>query len=163
MLIKIKNKDTLIFDEYKLKCSIGKGGIKKNKIEGDKSTPKGIYKLGKLYWRADRVEKPITKLLTKKINKKMGWCNDSRSKFYNKEILIKKNIKHEKLMRKDFKYNYFILIKYNYTKVKKNVGSAIFIHLTKNYKPTSGCIALSENDFLVLSKLVNKKSKIIIN
>tara|TARA_B100001741_G_C16473300_1_gene561172 strand:- start:281 stop:772 length:492 start_codon:yes stop_codon:yes gene_type:complete len=162
MLIKIKNKDTLIFDEFKLKCSIGKAGIKKNKIEGDKSTPKGIYKLGKLYWRADRVEKPITKLLTKKINKKMGWCNDSRSKFYNKEILINKNIKHEKLMRKDFKYNYFILIKYNYTKVKKNVGSAIFIHLTKNYKKTSGCIALSEKDFLILAKIVNKNTLIKI-
>ena len=162
MLIKIKNKDTLIFDEFKLKCSIGKAGIKKNKIEGDKSTPKGIYKLGKLYWRADRVEKPITKLLTKKINKKMGWCNDSRSKFYNKEILIKKNIKHEKLMRKDFKYNYFILIKYNYTKVKKNVGSAIFIHLTKNYKKTSGCIALSKKDFLILAKVVNKNTLIKI-
>ena len=162
MLIKIKNKDTLIFDEFKLKCSIGKAGIKKNKIEGDKSTPKGIYKLGKLYWRADRVEKPITKLLTKKINKKMGWCNDSRSKFYNKEILINKNIKHEKLMRKDFKYNYFILIKYNYTKVKKNVGSAIFIHLTKNYKNTSGCIALSEKDFLILAKIVNKNTLIKI-
>ena len=90
MLIKIKNKDTLIFDEFKLKCSIGKAGIKKNKIEGDNSTPKGIYKLGKLYWRADRVEKPNTKLVTKKINKKMGWCNDSKSKFYNKEIKIKK-------------------------------------------------------------------------
>ena len=162
MLIKIKNKDTLIFEEFKLKCSIGKAGIKKNKIEGDKSTPKGIYKLGKLYWRADRVEKPITKLLTKKINKKMGWCNDSRSKFYNKEILINKNIKHEKLMRKDFKYNYFILIKYNYTKVKKNVGSAIFIHLTKNYKKTSGCIALSEKDFLILAKIVNKNTLIKI-
>ena len=162
MLIKIKNKDTLIFDEFKLKCSIGKAGIKKNKIEGDKSTPKGIYKLGKLYWRADRVEKPITNLLTKKINKKMGWCNDSRSKFYNKEILINKNIKHEKLMRKDFKYNYFILIKYNYTKVKKNVGSAIFIHLTKNYKKTSGCIALSEKDFLILAKIVNKNTLIKI-
>tara|TARA_Y100001960_G_scaffold203835_1_gene212906 strand:+ start:145 stop:636 length:492 start_codon:yes stop_codon:yes gene_type:complete len=162
MLIKIKNKDTLIFDEFKLKCSIGKAGIKKNKIEGDKSTPKGIYKLGKLYWRADRVEKPITKLLTKKINKKMGWCNDSRSKFYNKEILINKNIKHEKLMRKDFKYNYFILIKYNYTKVKKNVGSAIFIHLTKNYKKTSGCIALSKKDFLILAKVVSKNTLIKI-
>ena len=162
MLIKIKNKDTLIFDEFKLKCSIGKAGIKKNKIEGDNSTPKGIYKLGKLYWRADRVEKPNTKLVTKKINKKMGWCNDSRSKFYNKEILINKNIKHEKLMRKDFKYNYFILIKYNYTKVKKNVGSAIFIHLTKNYKKTSGCIALSEKDFLILAKIVNKNTLIKI-
>ena len=163
MLIKIKNKDTLIFDEFKLKCSIGKAGIKKNKIEGDNSTPKGIYKLGKLYWRADRVEKPDTKLVTKKINKKMGWCNDSKSKFYNKEIKIKKNIKYEKLMRKDFKYDYLIFIKYNYPKTKKNKGSAIFIHLTNNYNNTSGCIALKKKDFLILAKIIDKKTLIKIN
>tara|TARA_Y100001970_G_scaffold163327_1_gene199644 strand:+ start:1533 stop:2024 length:492 start_codon:yes stop_codon:yes gene_type:complete len=163
MLIKIKNKDTLIFDEFKLKCSIGKAGIKKNKIEGDNSTPKGIYKLGKLYWRADRVEKPNTKLVTKKINKKMGWCNDSKSKFYNKEIKIKKNIKYEKLMRKDFKYDYLIIIKYNYPKAKKNKGSAIFIHLTNNYNNTSGCIALKKKDFLILAKIIDKKTLIKIN
>ena len=67
MLIKLKNKDTLIFDEFKFKCSIGKNGLKKNKIEGDKSTPKGIFSLGKLYYRSDRVPKPESNLTTKKI------------------------------------------------------------------------------------------------
>ena len=93
----------------------------------------------------------------------MGWCNDVSSQFYNKEIEIKKNIKHEKLYRNDYKYDYFILIKYNYKKTIKNKGSAIFIHLTKNYKPTEGCIAISKKDFLILAKLVNKNTKILIN
>ena len=62
MLIKLKNKDRLIVDDFKFKCSIGKNGVKKHKIEGDKSTPKGTYILGKVYYRSDRVEKPITKL-----------------------------------------------------------------------------------------------------
>jgi L,D-peptidoglycan transpeptidase YkuD (ErfK/YbiS/YcfS/YnhG family) len=93
----------------------------------------------------------------------MGWCNDVSSQFYNKEIKIKKNIKHEKLYRNDYKYDYFILIKYNYKKTIKNKGSAIFIHLTKNYKPTAGCIAISKKDFLILAKLVNKNTKILIN
>ncbi len=163
MLIELKNKDTLIFDDFKLKCSIGKSGIKKNKFEGDKSTPKGIYKLGKLFWRKDRVKKPVTKLITKKINKKMAWCTDSNSKFYNKEIKIKKNIKHEKLFRKDYKYNYFILVKYNYNKSIKKKGSAIFIHLTKNYKKTAGCITLSEKDFLILAKVIKKNTFIKIS
>ena len=89
----------------------------------------------------------------------MGWCNDSKSKFYNKEIKIKKNIKYEKLMWKDFKYDYLIIIKYNYRKAKKNKGSAIFIHLTnKNYKKTEGCIALGKKDFRKILKLVNKKT-----
>ena len=69
MLIKLKNKDTLIFDEFKFKCSIGKKGIKKNKYEGDKSTPSGIYELGHLYYRSDRTNKPVTKINTKIIKK----------------------------------------------------------------------------------------------
>ena len=163
MIIKLKNKDTLIIDNFKLKCCVGKGGLKKNKIEGDGATPKGKFSLGKLYWRSDRIKKPKTNLNCKIITKKLGWCTDSKSRFYNKEFKIQKKVRHEKLMRKDYKYNLLIEINYNKKNTIKNKGSAIFIHLTKNYKPTSGCIALGENDFLVLSKLVNKKSKIIIN
>ena len=163
MIIHIKNKDTLIVEEFKLKCSIGKKGIRKNKLEGDFYTPSGKFEVGKLYWRPDRVQKPNTKLFCKPINKRMGWCNDSKSKFYNKEIKVNKTIKFEKIYRNDYKYNYFILLKYNYIKPKKNKGSAIFIHLTKDYKKTAGCIALSKKDFLILAKLINKKSKIIIN
>ena len=163
MIIKLKNKDTLIVDDFKLKCCVGKGGLKKNKVEGDGATPKGKFSLGKLYWRNDRIKKPKTSLNCKKITKNLGWCTDSKSKLYNKEFKIHKKIKHEKLMRKDYKYNLFIEINYNKKNTIKNKGSAIFIHLTKNYKPTLGCIAISENDFLVLAKLVNKKSKIIIN
>ena len=163
MIIKIKNKDTLIIGEFKLKCCIGKNGISKNKTEGDLTTPAGIFKIGNLYWREDRVKKPTTKLFCKKIKRNMGWCNDSKSKLYNKEIKINKKIKHEKLFRKDYKYNYLLVIEYNTKSIKPNKGSAIFIHLTKNFKPTVGCIALLEKDFLILLKLINKKSKIKIS
>ena len=162
MIIKLKNKDTLNVGEFKLKCCIGKKGLSKNKIEGDFKTPAGKFKLGNLYWRPDRLKKPNTKLVCKKIKKNMGWSNDSDSSYYNKEIIINKRIKHEKLYRYDSKYDLFILIKYNYSKVKKNKGSAIFIHLTKNYKATAGCIALSKKDFLILSKVIKKNSEIII-
>ena len=163
MLIELKNKDTLNVGEFKLKCCIGKKGISKNKVEGDLQTPSGKFKLGNLYWRSDRVKKPETKLFCKKIKKNMGWCNDSNSIYYNKEIQINKKVKHEKLYRHDYKYDLFILVKYNYLKVKKNKGSAIFIHLTKNYKATSGCIAVSKKDFLILSKMLKKNSQIIID
>ncbi len=163
MTITLKNKDTLIIDDFKLKCCLGKGGLKKNKIEGDYSTPSGKFKLGNLYWRPDKVKKPSTKLFCKKINNNTGWCNDSKSKFYNKEIKTNKKIRHEKLFRSDYKYDYLILIKYNYSQPKKNRGSAIFIHLSKNYKPTAGCIALKKKDFLILVKVINKRTTIVIN
>ena len=163
MIIHIKNKDTLIVEDFKFKCSVGNRGIRKNKFEGDFCTPSGKFKIGKLYWRPDRVQLPKTKLLCKKISKNMGWCNDVKSQFYNKEIKINKKIKHEKLYRYDHKYDYFILIKYNYKKTIKNKGSAIFIHITKNYKPTAGCVAISKKDFLILIKLISKNTKILIN
>ena len=163
MKITLKNKYTLKIDDFKFKCCIGKNGLKKNKTEGDRCTPKGIFKLGKLYYRKDRVKKPITSLIIKKIKRNMGWCNDSKNKFYNQEIKINKNIKHEKLLRKDYKYNYLLVIEYNTKKIKPNKGSAIFIHLTKNFKATAGCIALLEKDFLIMAKLINKKSTIKIS
>ena len=162
MIIRLKNKDTLNFDDFSIKCVIGKNGLNKNKKEGDKSTPIGKFKLGPLYWRADKIEKPETNISCKKINKNMGWCNDINSRFYNKEIKVNKKIKHEKLFRKDYKYNLFLVIKYNDKKIIKGKGSAIFIHLTKNYKKTAGCIAVKQKDFLVMIKLLSKKSKIII-
>tara|TARA_B100000401_G_scaffold232061_1_gene157078 strand:+ start:274 stop:762 length:489 start_codon:yes stop_codon:yes gene_type:complete len=162
MLIKLKNKDTLIFDEFKFKCAIGKNGLKKNKIEGDKSTPKGIFSLGKLYYRSDRVPKPETNLTTKKITKNLGWCDISNNKYYNQEVSSLKNVNKEKFFRKDNKYDYLIIINYNKNKIK-NKGSAIFIHLTRDYKATNGCIAVNENDFLILAKLINKKTHIKLN
>tara|TARA_Y100001970_G_C13759236_1_gene614905 strand:+ start:53 stop:544 length:492 start_codon:yes stop_codon:yes gene_type:complete len=162
MTIKLKNKDKLIIDDFEFKCCIGKNGLKKHKKEGDLTTPKGIFTLGNLYYRQDRVNKPNTKLKIKVIKPDMGWCNQSMHKLYNKEIKIEKKIKHEKLFRKDHKYDYFIEIKYNSKKVFPNKGSAIFIHLTKNYFPTAGCIALKKKDFLILLKLINKKTKIKI-
>ena len=164
MLIILKNKETLKVGDFYLKCSIGKNGLSSKKKEGDKTTPTGLFSLGKIYYRADRVKKPNTKILTKIITKKMGWCDDPKSKFYNKEIKInKKNVSYERLFKKDASYNFLIYINYNKKKTQPYKGSAIFIHITKNYKKTAGCIALKEKDFLILAKLVDKKTKIKIN
>tara|TARA_B100000575_G_C22737545_1_gene441443 strand:- start:98 stop:592 length:495 start_codon:yes stop_codon:yes gene_type:complete len=163
MTIFIKNKHTLQIDEFKFKCCIGKKGLTKNKKEGDKKTPKGTFEIENLYFRKDRKKKPFTKLKCIEIKKEMGWCDDTRfSTKYNKLIKIKDNIKHEKLKREDSKYDFFIPIKYNFKKTIAGKGSCIFIHLTNNYKPTAGCIALKEKDFLIMLKLIKKNSKIKI-
>ena len=163
MIIHIKNKDTLIVEEFKLKCSIGKRGIRKNKLEGDFYTPSGKFEVGKLYWRPDRVKLPKTKLLCKKIKKNMGWCNDIRSKKYNREIFFPFRYKSERLYRSDKVYDIFINIKYNYSPTYKEKGSAIFLHLTnKKYKATKGCIAIQKRDFLKILPLVNNNTKILI-
>ena len=162
MQIVIKNKDTLLYEEFKFKCSIGRNGISSNKVEGDRKTPRGIYSLGPVYFRYDRIDEPISKLKKIKIKKNMGWCDDTDSKYYNKLIKTNMPIKHEKLFRNSQIYDIFIPIKYNTFKTKKNKGSAIFLHLTKNYKKTLGCISLKKRDMIILLKLINKKTKIKI-
>ena len=162
MTIIIKNKETLIFDNFIFKCSVGKNGITSKKNEGDKKTPKGLFSLSNVYYRKDRNLKPITKLLTIPITKKMGWCNDIKNKKYNKLIKISNSTRHEKMFRKDYKYDYIIPINYNTKNTEIGKGSAIFIHLSKTYKKTAGCVALKKKDLLILLKLINRKTKIKI-
>ena len=162
MIILLKNKQTVQLDDFKFKCCIGKNGLTKFKKEGDFKTPRGTFKIEHLYFRKDRIEKPITKLKCIEIKKNMGWCDDQKSKKYNKLIKINKDYSYEKLFREDYKYDLLIPIKYNFEKIIQNKGSCIFIHLTKNYKPTAGCIALSKKDFLILLRLINKDTKIRI-
>jgi L,D-peptidoglycan transpeptidase YkuD (ErfK/YbiS/YcfS/YnhG family) len=163
MTILIKNKHTLLIDEFRFRCCIGKNGSTKNKKEGDKKTPKGTFEIENLYYRKDRLAKPITSLKCIEIKKDMGWCDDIYvQKKYNKRIKTEKKFKHEKLKRKDYKYDLLIPIKYNFKRPISGLGSCIFIHLTKDYRPTAGCIALKKKDFLIMLKLINKNSKIKI-
>ena len=161
MIITVVN-NTLILDDFKFKCCVGKSGVTKHKTEGDKKTPKGVFKLDNLYFRKDKNLKLDTKLNKVPITKNMGWCDDVNSKKYNKLVKINNKIRHEKIFRKDSIYDLFIPIKYNMIQTKKGKGSAIFLHLTKNYKKTLGCVALKKKDMLILIRLINKKTKIKI-
>ena len=86
MIIHVKNKNTLIIGDFTLKCCVGKNGLNLNKIEGDNSTPKGLFNLNKLYYRKDRVGVPKTKISKKIITRNISWCDDPTHKKYNREI-----------------------------------------------------------------------------
>ena len=163
MMIEIKKNGLLKYKDFACKCSFGKSGIKLKKIEGDNATPKGTFSLGKIYYRKDRIKNIQSKLSKKKIIRGMGWCHNINSKKYNQEIKFLNYLETENLFRKDYKYDIFIVINYNTNSVKKRRGSAIFLHLTKNYRPTKGCIAITKKNLIYLIKKINKKTKIKIN
>ena len=162
MIIHVKNKTTLIIDDFKFKCCVGKNGFNSYKKEGDYSSPRGLFKLKKLYFRKDRVAYPKCKISKKIITKDMAWCDDAKHKRYNEEIKITDKNSKEIFYRKDHKYDYLITIDHNHNKIPYK-GSAIFIHLTNNYKPTAGCIALVKKDFEILLNLIDQKTKIKIS
>ena len=163
MIIKLLNKHTLEIDDFQFRCCIGKKGLKKNKKEGDKSTPIGKFKLNRIFYRPDRIKKFNCKVKKIKIKKNMGWCDDPISKKYNRLIKTSNKIKHEKLYRRDNKYDILIELDYNLKKIIPFAGSAIFLHLTKNYKPTAGCIAINLNDMRILIKILDKNNLIEIS
>ena len=162
MNIKLKRK-YLYYLNYKIKCSIGKNGITKNKQEGDLKTPSGIFSLKKIFYRKDRIKLFKTTLKKNYIKKSIGWCDDPNSEHYNKEIKFPFNGSAEKLWRKDNIYDLIIILNYNFNPIIKNKGSAIFLHICKkNYAPTKGCVAINKKDMMNLIINIKKNTKLII-
>ena len=157
------NKKYLIYKQYKVKCAIGKRGIGYKRKEGDLITPKGLYKIRFILYRKDRIKKIKTKLKKIVIKKNMGWCDDPKSKKYNQLIYLPFISSYEKLFLKKNIYDIILVLNYNMSPIKKNKGSAIFIHIAKkNYKKTEGCVAVKKINLLKIIKDIKKNTKIKI-
>jgi L,D-peptidoglycan transpeptidase YkuD (ErfK/YbiS/YcfS/YnhG family) len=157
------NKNYLTFNNYKVKCAIGKRGIGYKKKEGDLITPAGRYIIKYILYRKDRIKKIQTQIKKFEITKNMGWCDDSRSKKYNKLIKLPSSYKYEKLYKKENIYDIILVLNYNMSPIIKNKGSAIFIHVAKkNYKKTEGCVALKKIHLLRVLKELKKHTKVEI-
>ena len=163
MHIIIKNK-FLIYKDYKVKCAIGKRGINTHKKEGDLTTPRGKFKINEIFYRKDRIKylkSPIKKI---EIKRNMGWCDDPKSREYNKLIKIPFKFNYEKLYRKDNIYDIILVLNYNTRPVKKYKGSAIFIHISKRkLAPTKGCVALKKNELKKILTLIKKDTIVKIH
>jgi L,D-peptidoglycan transpeptidase YkuD (ErfK/YbiS/YcfS/YnhG family) len=163
-MIIINKSSYLKYKDLKFKCALGKSGIGNKKIEGDNITPKGNFKIIKIYYRKDRLKKLSSKFTLTEITKDMGWCDDPKSKKYNQLIKLPTNYSHENLYRKDNIYDLILVLNYNMKPTIKNKGSAIFIHITKkNYQPTKGCIAIKKNNLVKLISKIDKNIKIKIS
>ncbi len=163
-MIIINKTGYLKYKNLKFRCALGKAGVKKKEKEGDNITPKGIFKITKIYYREDKI-KNITSVLKKiKIKKNMGWCDDPNSQLYNQQITLPNKYSHEKLYRNDNLYDLILVLNYNSNPIIKNKGSAIFIHIAKNsYKKTKGCIALKKVHLIELISKIKKNTKVKIN
>jgi L,D-peptidoglycan transpeptidase YkuD (ErfK/YbiS/YcfS/YnhG family) len=150
--------------------NIGQSGLTNNKIEGDGKTPIGTFQLSnKIYYRADKITfaKKNEYLKYIPIKENFGWCDDSKSKKYNQLIDIRKNKScksFENLYRSDNLYDIIIPIEYNVNPAIPGKGSAIFIHLQKDFdKSTAGCISFEKKDLIKLIEELGRKNEIIIS
>ena len=163
-MIIVKKSGYLKYKNLKFRCALGKAGIKKKEKEGDNVTPKGIFKIIKMYYRPDKIKKIKTNIKKIKIKKNMGWCDDPRSRFYNQQINLPSKFSYEKLYRNDNLYDLILVLNYNTNPIIENKGSAIFVHIAKkSYTKTKGCIALKKKHLIELISIIKKNTKIKIN
>jgi L,D-peptidoglycan transpeptidase YkuD (ErfK/YbiS/YcfS/YnhG family) len=163
-MIIVKKSGHLKYKNLKFRCALGKAGIKKKAKEGDNITPKGIFKIIKIYYRPDKIKKIKTLIKKIKIKKNMGWCDDPNSRFYNKQIKLPSKLGHEKLYRNDNVYDLIAVLNYNTNPIIKNKGSAIFIHIAKkNLNKTKGCIAIKKENLIHLLSKIRINTQIKIN
>jgi L,D-peptidoglycan transpeptidase YkuD (ErfK/YbiS/YcfS/YnhG family) len=163
-MIIVKKSGYLKYKDFKCRCALGKAGINKKIKEGDNVTPKGVFIITKIYYRADKIKNIKTNIKKIKITRNMGWCDDPVSRFYNQQIKLPNKFSHEKLYRNDDIYDLVAVLNYNTNPIIKNKGSAIFMHVSKNsYKKTKGCIALKKKDLIDILAKVKENTKIKIN
>ena len=133
--------------ELRFRCALGKGGLKRNKREGDGATPIGAWPMRRLLYRADRMTAPATRLPSSPIAPQDGWCDDPTDPAYNRPVRLPFGGRHERLWREDEIYDLLVVLGHNDDPVVAGLGSAIFLHVARgDYRPTEGCVALVHAD-----------------
>jgi L,D-peptidoglycan transpeptidase YkuD (ErfK/YbiS/YcfS/YnhG family) len=132
-------------------CALGRGGIKARKREGDGGTPLGNWRLGAVWYRADRVSRPRTALQVRPIRRDDGWCDAASDRNYNRWVRLPYAASAEALWRQDAVYDIIVVLEHNQTPRVRGHGSAVFLHLARpGFSPTEGCIAVSRPHMLRL-------------
>jgi L,D-peptidoglycan transpeptidase YkuD (ErfK/YbiS/YcfS/YnhG family) len=146
-----------------VRCALGKGGIAREKREGDGATPAGVFPLRRVFYRPDRVAKPETRLPVHRLHPHDGWCDDAGHAAYNTMIRRPCSAHHERLWRRDSLYDVIVEVGYNDAPVVGGLGSAIFLHVARaGYRATEGCVALALDDLLELLKRCGPETRITI-
>ncbi len=159
----IRTQGILRFRGRVIPVALGRGGILANKFEGDGATPRGRFRLVRLWWRADRSPRPRTRLPVRPIRPDDGWCEDPHDRRYNQPIRLLEGAPGDRLKRADRLYDFIVEIDHNTRPRVRNRGSAVFIHIARpGFAPTAGCVAMKRADLKRLLPSLTARSSIAI-
>jgi L,D-peptidoglycan transpeptidase YkuD (ErfK/YbiS/YcfS/YnhG family) len=146
-----------------LPVALGRGGIKANKREGDGGTPRGRFRLRRVWWRADRAARPRTQLPVRRIQGDDGWCEVPHDRHYNQPIRLPAGHPGDRLWRADRLYDFIIELDHNTRPRIAGRGSAVFVHVARpGFSPTAGCIALTAGALRRLLAQTGPRTRIVI-
>ncbi|MEA2937031.1 MAG: hypothetical protein QOC56_535 [Alphaproteobacteria bacterium] len=143
---------------------LGRSGIRADKREGDGGTPRGRFRLVRLWWRADRSPRPRTLLPVNRIDREIAWCEDTGDRRYNRPFRRAADEPGDRLWREDHLYDWVVELDHNTSPRVAGRGSAVFLHLAReNRSPTAGCVALAAKDLQRLLTRLNANTTILIH
>lgn len=146
-------------------CALGRGGVvaADQKREGDGSSPQGIWRMIRVFYRPDRLTRPETALPVVPLKESDGWCDAPEHRLYNRPVTLPFAASHEKLWREDHVYDLIVELSHNSDPVVPALGSAVFFHLAHDdFRPTEGCVAISRQHMLQVLQDSNEKTSIKI-
>lgn len=153
----------LVAGPSQIPVALGRSGVRANKREGDGGTPRGRFKLRRLWWRADRAARPKTLLPVRRIGQNDGWCESPGDRRYNRPILVPEGTSGDRLWRADRLYDFIIELDHNTRPRVAGRGSAVFIHVARpGFGPTAGCVALDVGRLRRLLERVGPQTRIDI-
>ncbi len=139
------------FGSHVWRCAVGRGGVRRDKREGDGATPAGCWPLRRVLYRADRLATPQSRLPLSTIGPQDAWCDDPSDPDYNRQVTLPFAGRHERLWREDEVYDVVAVLGHNDDPPLPGAGSAIFLHVARpDFAPTEGCVALALTDLLML-------------
>jgi L,D-peptidoglycan transpeptidase YkuD (ErfK/YbiS/YcfS/YnhG family) len=158
-----RSRGVLLAGPVALPVALGRGGIKANKREGDGATPRGTFRLKRLWWRAGRHPRPATLLPVKRIMPDDGWCEDPADRHYNQRIKVPPQSKADRLTRQDNLYDFIVELDHNTRPRIAGRGSAVFIHVARPHlAPTAGCVALDIKTMRRLLAHLGPRTRIVV-
>lgn len=142
-------------------CSIGRGGIRTDKREGDGATPAGVHRIVGMLYRADRISAPAP--WAEPVGPADLWCDAPDQPDYNHAVRAPFAASHERLRRADPLYDLVLVTDWNWPAAQPGRGSAIFIHQWRRpHYPTEGCVAFSRRDLLWIAARIRPGTRLIV-
>lgn len=158
-----RSRGVLVAGRLAIPVVLGRAGIRANKREGDGATPRGRFRLRRLWWRADRNPRPSTLLPAVRIDPHIAWSENTTDRRYNRPFRRSATEPGDRLWRDDHVYDFIIEIDHNTRPRIAGRGSAVFLHLARpNLSPTAGCVAFMVDDLRRLLGRLGPKTRIFI-
>lgn len=159
-----RTRGVLIAGSQTFPVALGRGGILANKFEGDGATPRGRFRLLRLWWNPERGLRPATRLPIRRIGPCDAWCEDPEDRRYNRAVKTAPGGEGDRLARADHLYDLIIEIDHNARPRIARRGSAVFIHVARpGLTPTAGCVAMPKPRLFRLLRRLGPRTSILID